>query len=72
MFLFGRRIRRYNPRDFKNRTRLGSNFATDLFGLGFCHGHALILYVYLPMGDDEAARGSDESVLTYYVTSYST
>ncbi|KAK8212733.1 checkpoint protein Hus1/Mec3 [Phyllosticta capitalensis] len=33
----------------------------------FCHRHALILYVYLP-NDEE---GRDESVLTYYITSYS-
>ncbi|KAI9711910.1 MAG: hypothetical protein M1812_007064 [Candelaria pacifica] len=33
----------------------------------FCHEHALILYVYLPNDDD----GADESVLTYYISSYS-
>ncbi|KAF2810781.1 Hus1-like protein [Mytilinidion resinicola] len=33
----------------------------------FCHEHALILYVYLP-NDNE---GEDESVLTYYMSSYS-
>ncbi|ORY10271.1 checkpoint protein Hus1/Mec3 [Clohesyomyces aquaticus] len=32
----------------------------------FCHEHALILYVYLP-----SDNGEDESVLTYYVSSYS-
>ncbi|KAH8726049.1 checkpoint protein Hus1/Mec3 [Phaeosphaeriaceae sp. PMI808] len=32
----------------------------------FCHEHALILYVYLPNEHSE-----DESVLTYYVSSYS-
>lgn len=32
----------------------------------FCHEHALILYVYLP-----SDSGEDESVLTYYVSSYS-
>ncbi|KAF1961101.1 Hus1-like protein [Byssothecium circinans] len=32
----------------------------------FCHEHALILYVYLP-----SDGGEDESVLTYYVSSYS-
>ncbi|KAF2796631.1 Hus1-like protein [Melanomma pulvis-pyrius CBS 109.77] len=32
----------------------------------FCHDHALILYVYLPN-----ENGEDESVLTYYVSSYS-
>ncbi|CAO2648178.1 Nn.00g074450.m01.CDS01 [Neocucurbitaria sp. VM-36] len=32
----------------------------------FCHEHALILYVYLPNDN-----GDDESVLTYYVSSYS-
>ncbi|KAF2128876.1 Hus1-like protein [Dothidotthia symphoricarpi CBS 119687] len=32
----------------------------------FCHEHALILYVYLPTDN-----GEDESVLTYYVSSYS-
>ncbi|PVH98047.1 Hus1-like protein [Periconia macrospinosa] len=32
----------------------------------FCHEHALILYVYLPSDSEE-----DESVLTYYVSSYS-
>lgn len=32
----------------------------------FCHEHALILYVYLPNDN-----GMDESVLTYYVSSYS-
>ncbi|KAF2729880.1 Hus1-like protein [Polyplosphaeria fusca] len=32
----------------------------------FCHEHALILYVYLPN-----ETGEDESVLTYYVSSYS-
>ncbi|KAH6642611.1 checkpoint protein Hus1/Mec3 [Boeremia exigua] len=32
----------------------------------FCHEHALILYVYLPNDN-----GNDESVLTYYVSSYS-
>lgn len=30
---------------------------------GFCHEHALILYVYLPSED-----GSDESVLTVRLT----
>ncbi|KAF2878252.1 checkpoint protein Hus1/Mec3 [Massariosphaeria phaeospora] len=34
--------------------------------LCFCHDHALILYVYLP-----SDNGEDESVLTYYVSSYS-
>ena len=29
-------------------------------GIGFCHEHALILYVYLPGADD----GGEESVLT--------
>ncbi|KAK7526485.1 checkpoint protein Hus1/Mec3 [Phyllosticta citriasiana] len=33
----------------------------------FCHDHALIVYVYLPNGDE----GREESVLTYYITSYS-
>ncbi|KZF21401.1 Hus1-like protein [Xylona heveae TC161] len=33
----------------------------------FCHNHALILYVYLPNEDDLA----EESVLTYYISSYS-
>ncbi|KAI9749981.1 MAG: hypothetical protein M1835_001455 [Candelina submexicana] len=33
----------------------------------FCHEHALILYVYLSNDDD----GGDESVLTYYISSYS-
>ncbi|KAK8160386.1 checkpoint protein Hus1/Mec3 [Phyllosticta citrichinensis] len=33
----------------------------------FCHDHALIVYVYLPTDDE----GRDESVLTYYITSYS-
>ncbi|KAF2826555.1 Hus1-like protein [Ophiobolus disseminans] len=32
----------------------------------FCHEHALILYVYLP-----SEHSDDESVLTYYVSSYS-
>ncbi|KAK3217099.1 hypothetical protein GRF29_1g1929311 [Pseudopithomyces chartarum] len=32
----------------------------------FCHEHALILYVYLPTDGSE-----DESVLTYYISSYS-
>ncbi|KAF2710778.1 Hus1-like protein [Pleomassaria siparia CBS 279.74] len=32
----------------------------------FCHDHALILYVYLPN-----ENGEDESVLTYYISSYS-
>jgi len=32
---------------------------------GFCHEHALILYVYLPNDDTE------DSVLTYYINSYS-
>ncbi|KAL5116712.1 Checkpoint protein hus1 [Pleosporales sp. CAS-2024a] len=32
----------------------------------FCHEHALILYVYLPN-----ETGEDDSVLTYYITSYS-
>ncbi|KAF2203669.1 Hus1-like protein [Delitschia confertaspora ATCC 74209] len=32
----------------------------------FCHEHALILYVYLPN-----ENGEEESVLTYYVSSYS-
>ncbi|KAF1965901.1 Hus1-like protein [Bimuria novae-zelandiae CBS 107.79] len=32
----------------------------------FCHEHALILYVYLPTDS-----GEDESVLTYYISSYS-
>ncbi|KAL6702885.1 Checkpoint protein hus1 [Coniothyrium glycines] len=32
----------------------------------FCHDHALILYVYLPNDN-----GDDDSVLTYYVSSYS-
>ncbi|KAH7371978.1 checkpoint protein Hus1/Mec3 [Pyrenochaeta sp. MPI-SDFR-AT-0127] len=32
----------------------------------FCHEHALILYVYLPNDN-----GENESVLTYYVSSYS-
>lgn len=32
----------------------------------FCHDHALILYVYLPSDGD-----SEDSVLTYYVSSYS-
>ncbi|KAF1844930.1 Hus1-like protein [Cucurbitaria berberidis CBS 394.84] len=32
----------------------------------FCHEHALVLYVYLPQDD-----GDNESVLTYYVSSYS-
>lgn len=32
----------------------------------FCHEHALILYVYLP-----SDSGEEESVLTYYVSSYS-
>lgn len=34
----------------------------------FCHEHALILYVYLPNDDRHNAA---ESVLTYYITSYS-
>ncbi|KAL1634029.1 Checkpoint protein hus1 [Neofusicoccum ribis] len=33
----------------------------------FCDEHALILYVYLPNDED----GRDDSVLTYYVSSYS-
>ncbi|KAK7730147.1 Checkpoint protein hus1 [Botryosphaeria dothidea] len=33
----------------------------------FCHEHALILYVYLPNDED----GREDSVLTYYVSSYS-
>ncbi|EKG21080.1 Hus1-like protein [Macrophomina phaseolina MS6] len=33
----------------------------------FCHDHALILYVYLPNDED----GREDSVLTYYVSSYS-
>lgn len=37
----------------------------------FCHGFALVLYVYLPSGAIDESSG-DESVLTYYVTSYST
>ncbi|CAN9129002.1 unnamed protein product [Alternaria alternata] len=32
----------------------------------FCHEHALILYVYLPNDN-----GEDESVLTYFISSYS-
>ncbi|KAI0592414.1 cell cycle checkpoint protein (Hus1) [Pyrenophora tritici-repentis] len=32
----------------------------------FCHEHALILYVYLPNDN-----GDDESVLTYFISSYS-
>lgn len=35
----------------------------------FCRGHALVLYVYLS-GEDGIGEG-DESVLTYYVSSYS-
>lgn len=34
----------------------------------FCHEHALILYVYLTSGDPGSA---EESVLTYYIASYS-
>lgn len=36
----------------------------------FCHGFALILYVYPPSGAVDAGA-SEDSVLTYYVTSYS-
>ena len=35
----------------------------------FCHGFALIIYVYLPGGLD--GESGEDSVLTYYVTSYS-
>ncbi|KAF2672027.1 Hus1-like protein [Microthyrium microscopicum] len=34
----------------------------------FCNDHALILYVYMNTGNDD---GSDRSVLTYYISSYS-
>ncbi|EME48241.1 hypothetical protein DOTSEDRAFT_70000 [Dothistroma septosporum NZE10] len=35
----------------------------------FCHEHALVLYVYLT---DPETGGDSESVLTYYISSYST
>lgn len=43
-----------------------SGIYTDTFA-GFCNEHALILYVYLPNEEVDVA----ESVITYYISSYS-
>lgn len=43
-----------------DRSVRGGRRADWLVGIGFCHDHALILYVYLANGD----QGVEESVLT--------